>query len=135
MAGPNRRQHARISLGLPVIVDAAPQGEFAAELVDISKGGLFLSSDVEVLERDQVRVTFLVLPDRSCDGTGRVVRTAEGGFAVEFANCNPDLESFVQDLTNLSPELHTDFLSAVLKPHIRIVSADSHEFDIDVELD
>lgn len=93
------------------------------DLVDISEGGLLFRCRASIEIADNVRVTLEVWPDKTCTGSGRVVRMAsDRGFGVQFEETNDALREFVADIRRLRDELHNDFLSRVVNPMVTVTA-------------
>jgi hypothetical protein len=121
--GQEQRQHPRFELGLPVtLLFGAKKTSVPGELRDISAGGCYFKSQIEV---DIDRRVLLVLRDTSghtCRAAGRVVRTlAYQGFAVLFDGAGSRaVESFIEGFGGLTPEDRVARLSTGLLPEIQI---------------
>ena len=117
-----QRQYPRLGLGLPVTLMLLGKGQVSAELQDISRGGCFFKSrEVVPLDR-RISVVLSVQGGKSCQASGRVVRTvAYRGFAVLFDQDDGGaIEEFIRDLTPLPQESRAALLSSLLKPEIQI---------------
>lgn len=100
---PNRRQHARVPVGLPVEVhvDDSPQ-TMAVEMVDVAVGGVRLRP----LEAGSISVDrratfgFIVPGGGKCVAGGRVTRVqASGEFVVVLDRANPAFREFLRSLS------------------------------------
>jgi hypothetical protein len=117
-----QRQYPRLGLGLPVTLMLLGKGQVSAELQDISRGGCFFKSrEVVPLDR-RISVVLSVQGGKSCQASGRVVRTvAYRGFAVLFDQDDGGaIEEFIRDLTPLPQESRAALLGSLLKPEIQI---------------
>jgi hypothetical protein len=121
--GQEQRQHPRIELGLPVtLLFGAKKTSVPGELQDISAGGCYFKSRIEV---DIDRRILVVLRDTSgntCRVSGRVVRTlAYQGFAVLFDDAaGRAVAEFIKGFSGLTPEDRLARLSTGLVPEIQI---------------
>jgi hypothetical protein len=119
-----QRQHERLGLGLPVtLVFGIHRLRVPGELQDISSGGCYFKSRIDV---DLDRRADVVLNDtagRTCRATGRVIRTlAYKGFAVLFdEEGSRAVGEFLKDLAPLPPAARVASLSTELKPEIQIL--------------
>jgi hypothetical protein len=120
-----RRKHPRLTMDLPIALFAGDgQEPLRAVLRNLSRGGLFLETKLEVAERAPVFVRFRVRPDRVCEALGRVVHVSRTralrGFGVEFQQRNDAFEDFLVILEHLQPQAHTQLLAKVLNPQIEL---------------
>jgi hypothetical protein len=117
-----QRQYPRLGLGLPVTLLFLGHGQVEAELQDISRGGCFFKSKLDVSLDRRISVTLSATGGKSCQASGRVVRTvAYKGFAVLFdRDDGGSIDEFIRDLTPLHQESRAALLSSVLKPEIQI---------------
>ena len=120
-----QRQYPRLGLGLPVtllFLGHGGHGQVEAELQDISRGGCFFKSRLDVSLDRRISVVLSATGGKSCQASGRVVRTvAYKGFAVLFdQDDGSSLDEFIRDLTPLHQESRAALLSAILKPEIQI---------------
>jgi len=97
-------------------------GQVEAELQDISRGGCFFKSRLDVSLDRRISVVLSATGGKSCQASGRVVRTvAYKGFAVLFdQDDGGSLDEFIRDLTPLHQESRSALLSSLLKPEIQI---------------
>jgi hypothetical protein len=122
--GQEQRQHPRFGLGLPVtLLFGARKQSVPGELQDISRGGCFFKSRVQV---DIDRRIFVVLRDasgRTFRASGRVVRTlAYKGFAVLFDDDGSRaIGELVEGFGPLSPAERAARLAHDLRPEIQIL--------------
>jgi hypothetical protein len=122
--GQEQRQHPRFGLGLPVtLLFGAQKTNVPGELQDISAGGCFFKSRIEV---DIDRRILVVLRDTSgkiCRAKGRVVRTlAYRGFAVLFDDPGSRaVAEFIRGFGPLTPSDRVARLSTGLVPQIEIL--------------
>ena len=117
-----QRQYPRLGLGLPVTLMLLGKGQVSAELQDISRGGCFFKSrEVVPLDR-RISVVLSVQGGKSCQASGRVVRTvAYRGFAVLFdQDDGVGVDELIRDLASLPQESRAAALSEKLKPEIQI---------------
>ena len=93
MGWSEQRQYPRLGLGLPVTLlflggrfgGQSQNGQVEAELQDISRGGCFFKSNLEMEIDKRISVVLSATGGRTCQASGRVVRTlAYKGFAVLF---------------------------------------------------
>ena len=118
-----QRQHPRFGLGLPVtLLFGAKKTSVPGELQDISAGGCFFKSRIEV---DIDRRILFVLRDTSvntCRVSGRVVRKlAYRGFAVLFDEAaGRAVAEFIKGFDGLTREDRVARLSTGLRPEIQI---------------
>ena len=117
-----QRQYPRLGLGLPVTLMLLGKGQVSAELQDISRGGCFFKSRETVPLDRRISVVLSVQGGKSCQASGRVVRTvAYKGFAVLFDQDDGGaIEEFIRDLTPLPQESRAALLGSLLKPEIQI---------------
>jgi PilZ domain len=117
-----QRQYPRLGLGLPVTLLFLGHGQVEAELQDISRGGCFFKSRLEVSLDRRISVVLSATGGKSCQASGRVVRTvAYKGFAVLFdQDDGSSLDEFIRDLAPLHQESRAALLSSLLKPEIQI---------------
>lgn len=122
MAGTEQRQYPRLGLGLPVTLMLLGRGQVSAELQDISRGGCFFKSREPVPMDRRISVVLSVEGGRTCQASGRVVRTvAYRGFAVLFdQDDGGTIDEFIRDLTPLPQESRAALLGSLLKPEIQI---------------
>ena len=122
MGRSEQRQFPRLGLGLPVTLLFLGRGQFEAELQDISRGGCFFKSREMVPLDRRISVVLSALGGKSCQASGRVVRTvAYKGFAVLFDQDDGGaIDEFIRDLTPLPQESRAAVLSSLLKPEIQI---------------
>jgi len=117
-----QRLYPRLGLGLPVTLLFLGHGQVEAELQDISRGGCFFKSRLDVSLDRRISVVLSATGGKSCQASGRVVRTvAYKGFAVLFDHDESGtLDEFIRDITPLPQESRAALLSSVLKPEIQI---------------
>jgi hypothetical protein len=120
-----QREYPRLGLGLPVtllFLGQGSHGQVEAELQDISRGGCFFKSRLDVSLDRRISVVLSATGGKSCQASGRVVRTvAYKGFAVLFdQDDGSSLDEFIRDLTPLHQESRAALLSSLLKPEIQI---------------
>ena len=134
MGWSEQRQYPRLGLGLPVTLlflgrqfggqagGQAPNGQVEAELQDISRGGCFFKSNLEMVIDKRISVVLSATGGRTCQASGRVVRTlAYKGFAVLFDEADSSsLDELLRDLAPLPQESRAALLSTVLRPEIQI---------------
>jgi PilZ domain-containing protein len=130
-----QRQYPRLGLGLPVTLlflgnqfgnqfggGPSQNGQVEAELQDISRGGCFFKSNLEMAIDRRISVVLSATGGKTCQASGRVVRTlAYKGFAVLFDETDTSaLDELLRDLTPLPQESRAALLSTVLRPEIQI---------------
>jgi hypothetical protein len=130
-----QRQYPRLGLGLPVTLlflgnqfgnqfggGPSQNGQVEAELQDISRGGCFFKSNLEMAVDRRISVVLSATGGKTCQASGRVVRTlAYKGFAVLFDEADTTaLDELLRDLTPLPQESRAALLSTVLRPEIQI---------------
>ena len=126
MGWSEQRQYPRLGLGLPVTLlflgGQARNGQVEAELQDISRGGCFFKSNLEMAIDKRISVVLSATGGKTCQASGRVVRTvAYKGFAVLFDETDTSaLDELLRDLTPLPQEGRAALLSTVLRPEIQI---------------
>jgi hypothetical protein len=138
MGWSEQRQYPRLGLGLPVTLlflgnqfggpssgqsgGPSQNGQVEAELQDISRGGCFFKSNLEMAIDKRISVVLSATGGRTCQASGRVVRTlAYKGFAVLFDEADSSsLDELLRDLTPLPQESRAALLSTVLRPEIQI---------------
>jgi hypothetical protein len=122
MVATEQRQFPRLGLGLPVTLLFLGHGQVEAELQDISRGGCFFKSKLDVSLDRRISVVLSANGGKTCQASGRVVRTvAYRGFAVLFDQDDTgSIDEFIRDITPLPQESRAALLSSVLKPEIQI---------------
>ena len=126
MGRSEQRQYPRLGLGLPVTLlflgGHSRNGQVEAELQDISRGGCFFKSNIEMAIDKRISVVLSATGGKTCQASGRVVRTvAYKGFAVLFDETDTSsLDELLRDLTPLPQESRAALLSNVLRPEIQI---------------
>ena len=126
MGWSEQRQYPRLGLGLPVTLlflgGQSRNGQVEAELQDISRGGCFFKSNLEMALDKRISVVLSATGGKTCQASGRVVRTvAYKGFAVLFDETDTSsLDELLRDLTPLPQESRAALLSTVLRPEIQI---------------
>ena len=122
MGAMEQRQYPRLGLGLPVTLSLLGKGQVHAELQDISRGGCFFKSRETVPLDRRISVVLSVQGGKSCQASGRVVRTvAYRGFAVLFdQDDGVGVDELIRDLASLPQESRAAALSEKLKPEIQI---------------
>jgi hypothetical protein len=126
MGWSEQRQHPRLGLELPVTLlflgGQSRNGQVAAELQDISRGGCFFKSNLEMALDKRISVVLSATGGKTCQASGRVVRTvAYKGFAVLFDETDTSsLDELLRELTPLPQESRAALLSTVLRPEIQI---------------
>jgi hypothetical protein len=101
---PERRQFARITVDVPVILlVTGHRGPVAAHLDNISEGGCHFAADVGLKTGWQVSLSFMMPERRLCSAMGTIVREADSaGFGVEFTTLNEALRGLIQSLVTAS---------------------------------
>jgi PilZ domain len=126
MGWSEQRQHPRLGLELPVTLlflgGQSRNGQIEAELQDISRGGCFFKSNLEIALDKRISVVLSATGGKTCQASGRVVRTvAYKGFAVLFdQDDTSSLDELLRDLAPLPQESRAALLSTVLRPEIQI---------------
>jgi hypothetical protein len=134
MGWSEQRQYPRLGLGLPVSLlflgsrfgaqfgGQSSNHQVEAELQDISRGGCFFKSNLEMAIDKRISVVLSATGGKTCQASGRVVRTvAYKGFAVLFDEADTSaLDELLRDLTPLPQESRAALLSTVLRPEIQI---------------
>jgi|GEM_PF-1875603 len=126
MGWSEQRQYPRLGLGLPVTLlflgGQSRNGQVEAELQDISRGGCFFKSNLEMAIDKRISVVLSATGGKTCQASGRVVRTlAYKGFAVLFDETDTSsLDELLRDLEPLPQESRAALLSTVLRPEIQI---------------
>jgi hypothetical protein len=122
MGGTEQRQYPRLGLGLPVTLLYLGHGQAEAELQDISRGGCFFKSKLEVALDRRISVVLSAAGGKTCQASGRVIRTlAYTGFAVLFdQDDGGSMDELIRDLTPLHQESRAALLKSVLNPEIQI---------------
>ena len=126
MGRSEQRQYPRLGLGLPVTLlflgGQSRNGQVEAELQDISRGGCFFKSNLEMALDKRISVVLSATGGKTCQASGRVVRTvAYKGFAVLFDETDTSsLDELLRDLSPLPQESRAALLSNVLRPEIQI---------------
>ena len=126
MGWSEQRQYPRLGLGLPVTLlflgGQARNGQVEAELQDISRGGCFFKSNLEMAIDRRISVVLSATGGKTCQASGRVVRTlAYKGFAVLFDETDTsELDELLRELAPLPQESRAALLSTVLRPEIQI---------------
>ena len=105
---PDRREHARFPLGLPVVIHVEARNEsLTVEVVDIAPRGVRFRSAGRTLALDE-RVSFgFVTPGPlSCVANGYVMRVDGGDeFVLSIDRANPAFHTFVGSLGNANDSL------------------------------
>jgi hypothetical protein len=100
----NRRQHPRVSVGLPVEVHVTGRNAaVTVELVDIASGGVRFRpmTDIKVAVDQQATFMFVVAGGSACTAEGRITRVQPGGeFIVVLDHTNPAFRAFVRSLSS-----------------------------------
>ena len=126
MGRSEQRQYPRLGLGLPVTLlflgGQSRNGQVEAELQDISRGGCFFKSNLEMALDKRISVVLSATGGKTCQASGRVVRTvAYKGFAVLFDETDTSaLDELLRELAPLPQESRAALLSTVLRPEIQI---------------
>ena len=126
MGWSEQRQYPRLGLGLPVTLlflgGQSRNGQVEAELQDISAGGCFFKSNIEMAIDKRISVVLSATGGKTCQASGRVIRTlAYKGFAVLFDETDTSaLDELLRELTPLPQESRAALLSTVLRPEIQI---------------
>ena len=138
MGWSEQRQYPRLGLGLPVTLlflgkqfgtqfggqsgGQSSDGQVEAELQDISRGGCFFKSNLEMAIDRRISVVLSATGGKTCQASGRVVRTlAYKGFAVLFDEADTSaLDDLLRELAPLPQESRAALLSTVLRPEIQI---------------
>ena len=130
MGWSEQRQYPRLGLGLPVTLlflggqfgGQSRNGQVEAELQDISAGGCFFKSNIEMAIDKRISVVLSATGGKTCQASGRVIRTlAYKGFAVLFDETDTGtLDELLRELTPLPQESRAALLSTVLRPEIQI---------------
>ena len=103
---------------MTIVISGRP---YPGDLADISRGGLLVRSPVPIELSSRVRISLQVLPDRTCEGEGEVVRQARDlGFGCEFDELNAELVEFIDDIGRLRDALQGDFLRSVVGPTLTV---------------
>jgi len=98
---PDRREHARYPLGLPVVIHVGAQKEsLTVEVVDIAPGGVRLRSCGRALAlAERVSFGFVTPGPLSCVADGYVMRVDGGDeFILSIDQANPAFHTFVGSL-------------------------------------
>ena len=119
----DRRQFERTKIDKPTKIFINGEHEAAAQLVDISKGGLFIETDAQAQPGDDI----VVYPDGLGRLAGKVVQRRNGGIAVMF------------EMSDAYREFLEKRISAAVegKPYLRIAERRSYrrvEVDVDATL-
>ena len=119
-----QRQHPRFGLGVPVtLLFGARRQSVPGELQDISCGGCFFKSHVEVDVDRRISIVLVDASGKKWRASGRVVRTlAYTGFAVLFDDDGSRaVGEFVRELAPLTQSDRVARLSSELRPEIQIL--------------
>lgn len=117
-----KRKHPRYPMALPMLLrtPGVPK-PIHAELLDMSLGGCFLRTNVEIRLGASAEIAFMLRPETECTARGAVVRLhSMVGFGVQFEETNNAFDDFLLDLAALREDLRGDFLEQVLDPVCRI---------------
>ena len=101
LSGPDRRQHARFTLGLPVGIQLAGRSSpITVELLDLSAtGGRFRTLSETVRVDETATLAFVSQDQRRCSAEGQVVRCDPSGeFALRLEETNDAFAAFVSQL-------------------------------------
>jgi hypothetical protein len=88
------------------------------ELVSIGPDQMFVRAPVSISAGKTVHLRFRMLSKRVCEARGQVVWQQDGGFGVVLEERNAAMDSFLQDLGKLSPNLRQLYLADVLYPRL-----------------
>jgi len=118
-----RRGHPRVVLSVWIQLYGGSRDPVAAELVDLSRGGMLVRAP---MLHPIGRVVMLRLSVRGdhpeCEALGTVARHAQlAGFGVKFLEANDGFIQFIDDLTTLRPNLRTEFLARILNPRVHLM--------------
>ena len=100
----NRRQHPRVSVGLPVEVHVSGRNAaVTVELVDIAAAGVRFRpmTDIKVATDQHATFMFVVAGGSACTAEGSITRVEPGGeFIVVLDQTNPAFRAFVRSLSS-----------------------------------
>ena len=122
---PDRRRYKRVELNLLGRFMRASKNEFPCRLIDISVGGAAISSPVTVEDNEQIVAYF----DHLGGLEGRVVRTMDDGFAIEFNATVHRRQKLAAQLTGLINEELIEVADLRRRGHDRI-KLDSKKLNI-----
>jgi hypothetical protein len=122
--GHEQREHPRYGLGLPVTLLFGPSKHpVPGELQDISRGGCYFKSQIEVDIDRRIMVVLWDNAGKTFRATGRVVRTeAYQGFAVLFDETGArGIAGLIDGFDQLKPDERIARLSTTLRPEIQVL--------------
>jgi PilZ domain-containing protein len=102
---PNLRRYQRHLLRVPVLIRTQDRRMPVRALVaDISEGGCMIEAEDALVVGKEVSLAFFLRRYGLCGGGGRVVRTGNSRFGVEFVKSNEALHQFLSMLRDAPPE-------------------------------
>ena len=119
------RAHERVETDINAMLVVAPlqDGRFVV-LGNISRGGVFISTNQQPQLGSRVSVRFRHVSNKECEGVGEVVwRDRNGpyaGFGVRFESINENLGKFMRTLRRLPANLQAVYLNDVIEPTVNI---------------
>lgn len=117
----DRSHHQGSQLNIHLRVTLIPRSgaePVEGELVSIGPDQMFVRAPVAISAGKTVHLRFRMLSKRVCEARGQVVWQQDGGFGVALEVRNAALDSFLLDLSKLSPNLRQIYLADVLYPRI-----------------
>lgn len=108
-----------LDIHLRVTVIPRSSGEpVEGELVTIGSDQMSVRAPVTISPGKAVNLRFRMLSKRVCEARGQVVWQRDGNFGVVIEERNAAMDSFLQDVAKLSPNLRQLYLADVLYPRI-----------------
>jgi hypothetical protein len=117
----DRSHQERAQLNVHLRVTLIPRSgtePVEGELVSIGPDQMFVRAPVAISPGKTVHLRFRMLSKRVCEARGQVIWQQDGGFGVVLEERNAAMDSFLQDLGKLSPNLRQLYLADVLYPRI-----------------
>jgi hypothetical protein len=119
----DRSHQQKSQLNVHLRITVIPRGgaePVEGELVSIGPDQMFVRAPVAIAAGKTVHLRFRMMSKRVCEANGQVVWQQDGGFGVAIEERNAAMDSFLQDLGKLSPNLRQLYLADVLYPRIDI---------------
>jgi hypothetical protein len=118
VAREERRREPRLAAKLPVTLTfrdgAAAWTEADSELIDVSRGGMFVRSDRLPRAGDAIVLRLTAPVEGRCAAAGSAVRTdPRGGFGMQFDRISPELARLVRELARAEPGARSATLAAL----------------------
>ena len=112
---------ARVDIHLRILVAAGSQPEpVDGVLMNIAPDGLLMQAPLLIRPGTQVTVSFRMLARRVCEARGHVVSQQDTNFEVALDERNPDMDSFIHEVSKLPMSLRQIYLADILHPRIEV---------------